>query len=91
MLAVGDNLAQCFSALRGHKLRASLRWIAAGAASAGHDNAQDGKIAHFIACIQDGLQPIVTPREIINVALIIDAVYESGRTGKAVDISRPEL
>src|SRR5215470_15225478 len=24
MLAVSDNLAQCFSALRGHKLRASL-------------------------------------------------------------------
>ena len=24
MLAVSDNFAQCFSALRGHKLRASL-------------------------------------------------------------------
>src|SRR5260370_33801275 len=27
MLAIGDNLAQCFSALRAHKLRASLTML----------------------------------------------------------------
>ncbi|MCL4545307.1 MAG: Gfo/Idh/MocA family oxidoreductase [Chloroflexi bacterium] len=57
----------------------------------GPDSSQDEKIAHFVDCIQHGTTPIVTPSEILNVALILDAVYESAQTGKSVDINIPQF
>ena len=56
----------------------------------GNESAQDAKIAHFVECIEQGSQPITTPSEIINVALIIDAVYASASGGRSVDIVQPE-
>lgn len=57
----------------------------------GNENAQDAKIAHFVDCIEQGRQPITTPSEIINVALILDAVYASAASGKLVDIAAPSM
>lgn len=57
----------------------------------GDHAAQDEKIAHFVECIEQGKQSIVKPREIVNVAMIIDAVYESAATGKAVELAQPEI
>ena len=57
----------------------------------GADNAQDQKIAHFVDCALDGRQPVTTPSEIVNVALILDAVYASAASGRAVEIATPEL
>ncbi len=57
----------------------------------GRDTSQDEKIAHFVDCIENGTTPLVTPSEIVNVAMIIDAVYKSAETGKAVDIVQPTI
>ena len=57
----------------------------------GNESAHDKKIAHFVRCIEQGTQPITTPSEIINVALIIDAVYASAASGRSVEIVQPEL
>lgn len=56
----------------------------------GDDSAQDAKIAHFVHCIEQGSRPITTPGEIVNVALIIDAVYASANSGRSVDIVQPD-
>lgn len=57
--------------------------------SRGSGDAQDEKIAHFVDCIEQDKPPLVTPSELINVSLIIDAVYESSASGRAVDITQP--
>ncbi len=57
----------------------------------GGESSQDEKIAHFVECIEQGRQPITTPSEIVNVALILEAVYASAETGKSVDIVQPEI
>jgi len=62
-----------------------------GQGGRGQDSSQDEKIAHFVDCIQQHRKPLVTPSEIVNVALIIDAVYESAAAGKAVEIVQPVL
>lgn len=50
------------------------------------ENGQDAKVAHFIDCIQHNLEPLVTPSEILNVATILSAIYESAETGQAVTL-----
>ncbi|MGI8914288.1 MAG: Gfo/Idh/MocA family protein [Chloroflexota bacterium] len=57
----------------------------------GADSTQDEKIAHFVQCIEEGRPPITTPSEIINVALILDAVYRSAEVGKSVEIVQPNI
>jgi predicted dehydrogenase len=57
----------------------------------GTENPHDEKIAHFIECIEQGRQPITTPGEIVNVALILDAVYQSAEAGRSVEIVQPDL
>ena len=50
------------------------------------DSTQDDKIAHFVQCILEDRAPLVTPDEILNVAVILDAVYRSSELGRAVDV-----
>jgi predicted dehydrogenase len=57
----------------------------------GNESAHDEKIAHFVQCIEQGTKPITTPSEIVNVAQIIDAVYQSAELGRSVEIMQPEL
>ena len=40
--------------------------------------------AHFVECIQKDKRPITTPKEILNVVRIIEAIYFSAETGKEV-------
>lgn len=43
----------------------------------GNRGMQDAKVKHFIDCILEDKEPITTPDEIMSVAKIIDAIYES--------------
>ncbi|KPV44929.1 Gfo/Idh/MocA family protein [Alicyclobacillus ferrooxydans] len=51
-------------------------------------NAGDVEAAHFIACIREGRQPIVTPKQALVVTQILEAIYESSRTGQAVQLGK---
>lgn len=42
------------------------------------------EISHFVAAIREGTEPSQTPREIRNLQLIQDAVYESAQIGREV-------
>lgn len=50
------------------------------------EGSQDEKIAHFVQCVLEDREPLVKPAEIFNVAAILDAIYRSSETGKAVDL-----
>ncbi len=53
----------------------------------GRDSSQDEKIAHFVQCIREEREPLVTHAEILNVAAILDGIYRSAETGKAIDLT----
>ncbi len=42
------------------------------------------EIAHFIACVRGEAQCIVEPEQVLDVQAILDAIYESARTGGEV-------
>ncbi|OFX15502.1 MAG: hypothetical protein A2Z18_05815 [Armatimonadetes bacterium RBG_16_58_9] len=44
------------------------------------------EIVHFIECIRENKMPIATGEHGLHVQLILDAIYESARTGKGVEI-----
>lgn len=44
-------------------------------------NVFEAEIAHFTDCIRTGKEPITLPRELINVAKIIEAIYKSAENG----------
>lgn len=51
-------------------------------------NLQDAKVKHFIDSIQNDTEPITTPDEIVSIAQLIDAIYESAETKKTVYINQ---
>ncbi|NMB26267.1 MAG: hypothetical protein GX986_12135 [Firmicutes bacterium] len=44
-------------------------------------NVFEAEIAHFTDCIRTGKEPITVPRELVNVAKIIEAIYKSADNG----------
>ena len=46
------------------------------------------EISRFVTAIREGTEPSQTPREIRNLQLIQDSVYESARTGREVRLDR---
>ena len=44
---------------------------------------------HFAECLESGAEPLVTAEDGLHVMEVIDACYESIRTGQAVDIPAP--
>jgi predicted dehydrogenase len=50
-------------------------------------DAYQAEAAHFIACIQRGQQPISPASQSVVIMDILDAVYRSARTGRAVSLS----
>ncbi len=47
-------------------------------------NSYEKQAAHFIECIRENKEPIIRPKEILNVVKIIEAIYLSAETGKEV-------
>ena len=45
------------------------------------------EIIHFVECIREGKTPIATGEHGLHIQLILDAIYESARTGKGVEIA----
>jgi predicted dehydrogenase len=45
------------------------------------------RFQRFIACIKGEAEPLIKPEESLNVQRIIDGLYRSAETGKAVDIT----
>lgn len=45
------------------------------------------EVEHFIDCIKQRKNPITTPAEALNVARIIDAIYQSAEEGKEIKIN----
>jgi predicted dehydrogenase len=43
-------------------------------------------IRHFIDCVQDGREPIISPENGVDMIKILMAIYESAHTGEAVKI-----
>ncbi|MCK9223069.1 MAG: Gfo/Idh/MocA family oxidoreductase [Limnochordia bacterium] len=54
-------------------------------------NAQEAKVANFVDAIKGEAKLLCAGREAIVIAQIIDAIYESGETGKAVTVEKIEL
>jgi len=50
-------------------------------------NGHENEIVHFCECIREGKTPISTGEHGLHIQLILDAIYESTKTGKGVDIS----
>ncbi|MEW9668114.1 Gfo/Idh/MocA family protein [Ammoniphilus sp. 3BR4] len=46
---------------------------------------------HFLSCIEHNREPICTPEQGMFINLILDAIYESSRTGRQVEIKVPDL
>ena len=44
------------------------------------------RFQRFLECITGEAEPLVKPEESLNVQRIIDGLYQSAETGKAVDI-----
>jgi len=44
------------------------------------------EIIHFVECIREGKTPLATGEHGLHIQLILDAIYESTRTGKGVEI-----
>jgi predicted dehydrogenase len=53
---------------------------------AGGQSTQDAKVKHFVDCILNDTQPITTPDEIVNLAKLIDAIYDSDEQKKMIHI-----
>ncbi len=47
----------------------------------------EDRMVHFVDCVVNGAEPLVKPEESFKVQKILDALYESGRTGREVRIS----
>ena len=47
-------------------------------------NPYEKEDAHFIECIREDKEPITKPKEILNIAKIIEAIYLSAKTGKEI-------
>lgn len=47
----------------------------------------DAQMAHFVDCIREGRQPLSSGRDGLINLQIVDAAYESGRTGQVVTLS----
>jgi len=45
------------------------------------------EVKHFINCIKQGKKPITTSEEALNVARIIDAIYQSAEEKKEIRIN----
>ena len=45
------------------------------------------EIVHFVECIRENKTPIATGEHGLHIQLILDAIYESARTGKGVEIT----
>ena len=43
---------------------------------------------HFVRCCEDGAEPISGGRDNIETMKLVFGIYESSRTGKAVEISQ---
>ncbi|NEW05029.1 Gfo/Idh/MocA family oxidoreductase [Paenibacillus sp. SYP-B3998] len=48
------------------------------------DSAPDAEMRQWIQAIENNMDPVVTPEQAYVVSLILEAIYESARTGKAV-------
>jgi predicted dehydrogenase len=46
----------------------------------------EDRMVHFIDCVVKGIPPLVKPEESLKVQKILDAIYESSKTGKEVRI-----
>ena len=57
-------------------------------AQSGFINGVSGLLSHFIDCIRKGKKCEVSGKKGLAVMKIIDAIYESARTGKEVEISQ---
>lgn len=44
----------------------------------------EDRLHHFIECVLDGRRPLVAPEQSLAVQTILDAIYQSARTGKEV-------
>jgi predicted dehydrogenase len=42
------------------------------------------EIAHFVACIRSGSEPLVVPEQVLDVQAVLDAIYQSAKTGHEV-------
>ena len=51
------------------------------------DNCFTNEILHFAECSQEGKEPISSGREILGSMKVLFGIYESARTGKAVDLA----
>ena len=51
------------------------------------DNCFTNEILHFAECCQEGKEPISSGKEILGSMKLILGIYESARTGKAVDLA----
>ena len=51
------------------------------------DNCFVNEIIHFAECCQEGKEPISSGRDNVGSMKIILGIYESARTGKAVDLA----
>lgn len=51
------------------------------------DDLVSKEVKHFVECIEKNRKPITTPNEMLNVARIIDAIYQSAKEGREIKIS----
>lgn len=49
-------------------------------------NSHTEEIRHFVSCVESGGQPITTARHGLEIQQILDAIYESARLGRSVEI-----
>jgi predicted dehydrogenase len=49
-------------------------------------NGHEAEVAHFIECIREDKQPLATAEQALDVMKILDAIYESSRTGASVSL-----
>jgi len=47
----------------------------------------EDRLVHFVDCVLSGVEPLVKPEESLKVQKILDAIYESSKTGREVRIS----
>ncbi len=49
-------------------------------------NGHEEEIKHFLHCIETGEKPIVSPEQGVEIQQILNAIYDSARLGRSVDI-----
>lgn len=49
-------------------------------------NAHTQELAHFVRCVETGEKPLVTAEQGVEIQQILDAIYESAKSGRSVDI-----